>query len=134
MVSIKQDRIVSLKMDIEFKVRPHNFLVNGGVMLNPIKPPNQDNGILLAVYYTVEPDVIIDDVKFDVELVMPYFLEPRNEITSQDLFECVEMTRKYLQSIFDATFSDKNKLVVPPITFEALEKKLFQHLEYIKQK
>lgn len=130
--TIKQERIFSFNSNIEFKVTDNNILVNGGVFLNPIMPPSNKDIILLVVDYNIEPYIVPEGVKLEANIILPFTLKPRLEITIQDLYHCVSETRKRFQIIFDSIFMDIG-LIVPPIGFDLLEEELKIHLSKILQ-
>lgn len=131
MAEIKKLHLFTFNSNVEFHGNTNDLFVSSNVEINPIFPPNHPDYLLLVIYYTVEPYMPPDHVKFNVKLILPFEIKEFDDLNINDIYYCVEKTREMLQSIFDKMFEDLG-LTVPPIAFEDIKDNLISHLKYIK--
>ena len=73
-------------------------------------------------------------VKLNAEMALPFKLTNRTSVSKDDLFKCVELSKDFLQNIFNAVFSgQKNVLIVNPISLEDLSDTLNKHIQNLQK-
>lgn len=131
-VTLKQNRILSLSINFETDFPGGDVLGQSSVSLSPIVPDSDLNSVHVFVTFTFTCQSMNADFNLNSELVLPFYLTPKQKVEKTDLFKCVELTKKHLQDILTVVFSGQNSLIVASIEYDDISEKLDEHINNLQ--
>lgn len=130
--TLKQNRILSLSLNFETDFPGGDVLAQSSVSLSPIVADSDINSVHVFVTFTFGCQSMNADFNLNSELVIPFYLTPKQKIEKSDLFKCIELTKKHLQDIISVVFSGQNSLIVAPIEYDDISDKLDEHINNLQ--
>jgi len=131
-ITLKQNRILSLSLNFESDFPGGDVLGESSVSLSPIVSESDLNSVHVFVTITFTCQSLNTDFNLNSELVIPFYLTPKQKIKKLDLFKCVELAKKHLQDIITVVFAGQNSLIVAPIEYGEISDKLDEHINNLQ--
>ncbi len=133
-MNIKQLSVLELNISFNKPFDGGNVLNNYHVTFKQTKVETLPNNIYLEINFEFKVTSLLNEFYFKADTRLPFLLSPIIDIDRQTIYDCVQMTKKYLQTILNEIFvNQKNVLEVSQFDFDDISESVDELLKSLHQ-